>query len=481
MPIRTKVLVGRQAGKWVLTGMYSFSSPIDWLRNGAMKINPEAQRSIAKGANKQTTTELLDDDKAHITPRMKEFVSFCEHLIRLSEEDICGEGFLGAVQVVVPEEFQEARVVFRQGAEDPDLDKGVRVAEFVAKPERGEAAFHLGDGQGRLVGFHSLERTAKARVDELERKIKKAQRAGEDPSQLQEQVEAAKLFRKKVNNFLSTNHIPVVCYVAAIADDGTVTGLDTQAEKRLYIEGNALNSQATKEEVVKYEAYSPVILELVNLRLDIRFMAPEYIEEDSKSIGLKSPKVFTLSALAKAFSVSVTNDENPIKPSTHEDFRPVRNRAAFARAYWEKIDDIFGKRWTSPEKAGEDFGKYLTDKREKKIVCFSAIFLEALGQVGYALGQQGGWSAEAPELELLEKFRTLEYDPSEQPRWRSLMMKESSKESESGAPSYVFNNVRDSAQKVAAYLKEELGIAGEGQEEDDAGAAEMAATAVAEE
>src|SRR5262249_30575057 len=148
---------------------------------------------------------------------------------------------------------------------DPDLDKGVRLGEFVAKPERGEAAFHLGDGQGRLVGFHSLERTAKARVDELGKKIKKAQRAGDDPSELQDQLEAAKLFRKKVNNFLSTNHITVVCYVADVAEDGAVRGLDNQAEKRLYIEGNALNSQATKEEVVKYEAYSPVILELVNL------------------------------------------------------------------------------------------------------------------------------------------------------------------------------------------------------------------------
>ncbi len=157
--------------------------------------------------------------------------------------------------------------------------------------------------------------------------------------------------------------------------------------------------------------------------------------------GRRRTRVFTLSALAKSYSVSLTNDENPIKPSTHEDFRPVRNRAAFARAYWEKINDIFGKRWTNPEQPGEDFGKYLTDKREKKIVCFSAIFLEALGHVGYALGQQCGWSAEAPDLELLEKLRTLEYDPSKQPKWRSLMMKESSKESDNGEPTYVFNNV----------------------------------------
>src|SRR5262249_7582781 len=152
-------------------------------------------------------------------------------------------GFLGAVQLVVPKEFHEARVVFLDGADDPDLDKGVRLAEFVAKPERGEAAFHLGDGQGRLVGFHSLERTAKVRVDELEKKIRKAQRAGDDPGELQHHLEAAKDFRKKVNNFLSNNHITVVCYVADIKD-GRVVGLDQLAEKRLYIEGNAWNSQA---------------------------------------------------------------------------------------------------------------------------------------------------------------------------------------------------------------------------------------------
>jgi hypothetical protein len=354
----------------------------------------------------------------------------------------------------------------------------VRLAEFVAKPERGEAAIHLGDGQGRLVGFHSLERTAKARVDELEKKIRKAQRAGDDPSELQNQLEGAKLFRKKVNNFLSNNHITVVCYVADIKD-GRVVGLDQDAEKRLYIEGNALNSQATKEEVVKYEAYSPVIRELVKLRLDVRFMAPEYIEEDSKSIGLKSPKVFTLSALVKAFSISITNDENPIKPATHEDFRPVRNRAAFARAYWEKINDIFGRRWTAPEPSGDDYVKYLIDRRERKIVCFSAIFLEALGHVGYALGRRCGWDPGAEELKLLEGLRTLNYDPTEQTVWRSLMMKESSKEGENGEPTYVFNNVRDSTQKVATYLKKELGIAGDGPDEvaEPGEMTELAATA----
>ncbi len=329
MPIRTKVLVGRQAGKWVLTGMYSFSTPIDWLRNGSMQINPEAQRSLAKGANKQTTTELLDDDKAHTMPRMKEFVNFCEHLIRLSEEDICGEGFLGAVQLVVPKEFQEARVVFLDARTTPTWTGAYVLPSSWPSPSEGRRRSTSATARAGSVGFHSLERTAKARVDEFEKKIRKAQRTGDDPSDLQNQLEGAQLFRKKVNNFLSNNHITVVCYVADIKDDGRVLGLDHQAEKRLYIEGNALNSQATKEEVVKYEAYSPVILELVNLRLDVRFMAPEYIEEDSKSIGLKSLKVFTLSALAKAFSISVTNDENPIKPATHEDFRPVRNRAAF--------------------------------------------------------------------------------------------------------------------------------------------------------
>ncbi len=105
-------------------------------------------------------------------------------------------------------------------------------------------------------------------------------------------------------------------------------------------------------------------------------------------------------------------------------------------------------------------------------MCFSAIFLEALGNVGYTLGRRCGWDAEAKDLELLEKLRTLNYDPNEQPSWRSLMMKESSKEAENGGPTYVFNNVRDSTQKVAAFLEKELRIDRE-DEADDAGAVEV--------
>jgi hypothetical protein len=92
---------------------------------------------------------------------------------------------------------------------------------------------------------------------------------------------------------------------------------------------------------------------------------------------------------------------------------------------------------------------------------------------------KGGGGDHQVELVALEKLRTMEYDPSRQPKWRSLMMKESSKEGENGEATYVFNNVRDSTQKVAAYLREELGIGGEEPEEDDA--AEVTAAARAEE
>ena len=422
-----------------------------------MGINPEAQRSLAKGADKQTTAELLDDDRAHTTPRMKEFVSFCEHLIRLSDINVCGEGFLGAVQVVVPESYRDARVVFPVD-EDHDVDRGVRIGEFVAKPGHGEAALNLSDGQGRLVGFHSLAKTAKERVVELEKKIRKAQKAGEDATEIQEQLEGAKGFREKVNRFLSNNHITVVCYVADIAPDGKVVGLDTNAEKRLFIEGNHLNSMATKEEVMKYEAYSPVIRELMKLRVDVRFMAPDYIEEDSKSIGLKSAKVFTLSALAKSYSMSIINDEDPIKQSTHDDFRPVPERTEFVRAYWEKIQSIFGTRWTVPDLPVTERVKYLMDKRTKKIACFSAIFLDALGQVGFTLGQHCGWKADSPDMEMLDRLKVLDYDPASNRKWRGLMMKESAKQEENGQPEYVFNNARDSFKKVRDYLMTELGV-----------------------
>jgi hypothetical protein len=51
-----------------------------------MSANPNAQRSLARGAGKESTKELLDDDRAHRTPRMRELVGFCLRVMESVEQ-----------------------------------------------------------------------------------------------------------------------------------------------------------------------------------------------------------------------------------------------------------------------------------------------------------------------------------------------------------------------------------------------------------
>src|SRR5260370_36594975 len=130
-----------------------------------------------------------------------------------------------------------------------------------------------------------------------------------------------------------------------------MVGLGEDAEKRLYIESNALNSQATKEEVIKYESFSPVILLLQEARTEPEnlWMDVEYIEEDSKVVGKSSPKLFTLSALTQAYSYSILGDTDPISNPNAEMFRKVAARAAIVRAYWRRISRASGPVWVAPD------------------------------------------------------------------------------------------------------------------------------------
>ena len=219
-----------------------------------------------------------------------------------------------------------------------------------------------------------------------------------------------------------------------------------------YIEGNALNSHAGKEEVVKYESFSPVIVRLIELRSLIGFMHAEYVENDSKSIGLNSPQVFTLSTLTRAYSLSLIDIDNPIKLSTDEVFEPVGVRADFGQRYWEKVQELFGQKWTRPDLSQAERTKYLQEHRKKKTVYFSAIFLDALGRLGFAAGKKEGWLADA-DLGFLDALARLDYDPAVEEKWQDMMMKKSSKDDEvDGEFMFVFNNTKDSATKVFKHL-----------------------------
>jgi hypothetical protein len=130
-----------------------------------MSVNPDAQRSLARGAGKESTKELLDDDRAHRTPRMRELVGFCLRVMESVEQGDNRQGFLGAVQLVIPDRFTGARLQF---VEEMGLsgDAAVamnalglrRLAMLEADPDLGETLFEIGDGQGRCFAFYSFQR-----------------------------------------------------------------------------------------------------------------------------------------------------------------------------------------------------------------------------------------------------------------------------------------------------------------------------------
>src|SRR5215472_9475675 len=124
--MKIPVFVGRQAGKVILTGTLSAQEIITALRFEAMAVNPNAQRSLARGAGKETTKELLEDDRAHRTPRMAELVAFYLRVMESVEHGDNHQGFLGAVQLVIPERFTRARLRFAE--EEFAMPGGLSVA-----------------------------------------------------------------------------------------------------------------------------------------------------------------------------------------------------------------------------------------------------------------------------------------------------------------------------------------------------------------
>jgi hypothetical protein len=420
--MKIPVFVGRQAGKLLLTGTLSAHEIITALRFETLTVNPNAQRSLARGANKETTKELLEDDRAHRTPRMKELVTFYLRVMESVERGDNRHGFFGAVQLVIPQRFARARLRFAE--ENAVVPGGLavalsaletrRLATLEAEPQMGETVFDIGDGQGRCFAFYSFHRAVADAIVDRKRRLRTMEVP--DPAVERELARIERL-RERIQRFLSETDVSFVCYASHLLEDGRIVGLDEDAERRLYIEGNALNSQATKEEVIKYESFSPVVRALQEDRTDIQnlWMDPEFVEEDSKTIGKGSAKVFTLSALTQAYSLSMLGDTDPISNPNAEMFRKVAERTEFVRFFWQRISEIFGLLWVpkDPDRRdqlldGPARVAYLDQQRLKRNVAFQATFLLALGRLGYLLGEAAGWSAESPALQRLGVLASLE-------------------------------------------------------------------------
>jgi hypothetical protein len=421
--MKIPVFVGRQAGKLVMTGTLSAQEIVSALRSETMAVNPNAQRSLARGAGKESTKELLEDDRAHRTPRMRELVAFYLRIMESVEQGDNRQGFLGAVQLVIPERFTRARLRFAE--EQATAQGGLAVAmgalanrRFAAldvEPIMGETAFDIGDGQGRCFAFFSFHRAVIDAIQHRRRGIPQGEAA--DPLAAPDLARLEAL-RERVQRFLSETDVPLVCYASHVLADGRIVGLGEDAERRLYVEGNALNSQATKEEILKYESFSPVVRTLQEDRTDVQnlWMDPEFIEEDSKSLAKDSPKLFTLSALVQAYSLSLLGETDPISNPNAAMFRKVADRAEFVRTYWRRVSEVFGGIWVpmDPDHPGQLLdgdarAAYLEKQRTARHVAFQATFLLALGRLGFLLGEAHRWDATATSWQKLDAIGTLEF------------------------------------------------------------------------
>src|SRR5262245_45098639 len=107
---RLPVFISRQANKTIFTGTISAEELVKELRTQTIAVNPDAQRSLAKGADKETTAELLEGDSVHTTLRMKELVRFLERVLVTVKQGKTEDGFLGCLQLAIPADFTGATV-----------------------------------------------------------------------------------------------------------------------------------------------------------------------------------------------------------------------------------------------------------------------------------------------------------------------------------------------------------------------------------
>jgi hypothetical protein len=467
-----------------------------------MAVNEEAQRSLAKGAKKESTKELLESDRVQSTQRMHEITSFYERIMNMVENGGKNDGFLGAVQLIVPETFTTAKFYplkvsseVREG--NASLDRYLEAlgraeaGTFVANPQHGETAIHIVDGQARLVGLHSFEKAIMLQLDDVKRKILKKEKDYQSVDAEKAQRGKLEKLLVRIRRFLTDNQISFVLYVDHIEPDGRVIGLPVEAEKRAYIEGNAYNAQASKEEVIRFEAFSPVVLALQEIRVEpiessLSWMSEDYIEEESKSVSKNSTKLFTLSALLQSFSRSALGKREAIKGVKPEMFDTVGKRREFVRDYWKRISHMFKPIWVVDGQTPGERLAYLQTKREEQNVAFQAIFLQALGKVGHRIGVASDWDLASPLLDTLDRLSpervdyrakngsgVFGYDST----WTSAMMKAAETDPATGTVKrYVFNNVEDSITKTYQELCKNLGLAAELDEE-----AEEEAEAEAEE
>jgi len=234
---------------------------------------------------------------------------------------------------------------------------------------------------------------------------------------------------------------------------------------------------ASKEDVIKYETFSPIVIDLQALRDEHEWMSDEFIEEDSKSISSSSPKLFTLSALVQAYSWGLVNDNKPLKNVDLNLQAVVDKRKAFCHAFWGKISETFEPIWL--EEAAGEAGQHLAHlkqvRQNERNVTFQAIFLQALGRLCYAMGKKAKWDPKSGLLLKLDQLsaRLIEYRAvlkhhfdadgdvhagEWNDEWTRTMMKPSIDKKTGKVQGYAFNNASENISATLHLLANKIGL-----------------------
>jgi hypothetical protein len=221
-------------------------------------------------------------------------------------------------------------------------------------------------------------------------------------------------------------------------------------------------------------------------------MNPDYIEENSKSIAKGSSKLFTLSALTQAYGWSVANTTK-VQRLDPEMYETVGKNKEFADDYWRKVTEVFAPLWRRPDTITDgQWLEYLGKRRGEQNVAFQAVFLQALGRLGYNLGVLARWNSPSPLLDKVARLSPSAVDyrafkggftsDGEQvvtdlaanfnSSWTNALMKPRTGKDASNKPTtevigYAFNNVRDSIAKTYQALLGLVGVPDEAEPADE--------------
>jgi regulator of replication initiation timing len=483
---RCSVIQGKSAGKCIMLGMISAADLIELLRTKMISVNENAQRSLGKTLE-ESTVDLLDDDRIENTPRMKSITKFLKRVMDNVEKNSPSneEGFFGCLQLAIPDNFHGARLIVANI--DPRQEnlpnrlydvmvssrsKNLGVLEI--STTLSETAMFIGDGQGRAFGFHSFLRKVEKEINMLKKKIRKNEKKNESIDEEKTLLLEQEKLKGRIDSFLSTTDVAFMCYASSTNDDGHLSGLSEKAQARLFIEGNALNSQATQEDILRYESISPIIVGLQQERMNNQWMSPEYIEENKKSISMSSPRLFTLSALVQAYSISLLGESKP-NDISEKTFDCVGERSEFVSKFWSNVSELFEPVWIPQSYTVLGYSgrsDYIQEMRGEKHrnVLFQAVFLQALGNLCYEMGKKINWNEQSDIFNLMRGLSPsrVDYDAVERSQespdgkpnviwrdmWKDSLMKAST-DKDGQFKGYTFNNTKvsiDNGYRVLAQL-----------------------------